>query len=87
MEAALAILTHQRQRAAQGKANTPCDDKEIEMSLGILLQHMSGPENLHKALAILTRLHSREAGKSGPCDDKEIELALASCLMLSLIHI
>ncbi|WP_196221249.1 hypothetical protein, partial [Sansalvadorimonas verongulae] len=49
---ALDILTHLRTRAAEGEANIPCHDKEIELTLGRHLQAMGGPDNLRKALEI-----------------------------------
>ncbi|MTI12558.1 hypothetical protein [Sansalvadorimonas verongulae] len=58
--------------------NTPCDDKEIELTLGKHLQIMGGADNLKTALDIFTQLRTRAAGGqvNTPCDDREIELAL-----------
>ncbi len=74
---ARAIFTGLRTQA--GRDNTPCDDKEIELALGMLLQTIgecgqpvTGPGHLYPAA-------HRAAGRNNtPCDDKEIELTLAS---------
>jgi len=81
---ALAIFTRLRRRAAGGRANTPCDDRDIELTLGRHLQLMGGPDNLQQALAIFTRLHSQTTrGRGNTCaDDKDIELALGRHLEL-----
>ncbi|WP_230459992.1 hypothetical protein, partial [Sansalvadorimonas verongulae] len=49
LKTAWGIFTRQRTRAAGGVANTPCDDKEIELALGRLLQAMEGTDNLKAA--------------------------------------
>ncbi|WP_196220775.1 hypothetical protein, partial [Sansalvadorimonas verongulae] len=61
LKMALDILTRLRTRATGGKANTPCENKEIELALGRLLQAMGGTENLRKALIIFTQLRTRAA--------------------------
>ncbi|WP_230459888.1 hypothetical protein, partial [Sansalvadorimonas verongulae] len=60
----------------------PCDDKDIELTLGRHLQLIGGTDNLQAALGIYTRLRTRAAvGKTNtPCDDKDIELALGRVL-------
>ncbi|WP_196221126.1 hypothetical protein, partial [Sansalvadorimonas verongulae] len=75
--------------------NTPCEDKEIELTLGRHLQLMGGTDNLRAALAIFTQLRTRAAGGARlrtraaggrvntPCDDKDIELALGRHLQLT----
>ena len=67
-----------------GRANTPCNDKEIELALGRHLQLMGGPDNLDKAMTIFTRLRTWHAGgrMNTPCNDKDIELALGRHLQL-----
>ena len=84
LEKALAIFTRLRTRAAAGRANTPCNDKEIELALGRHLQIMGGTDNRAKALAVFTLLRTRAAGgrTNSPCDDKEIELALGRHLQI-----
>ncbi|WP_196220994.1 hypothetical protein, partial [Sansalvadorimonas verongulae] len=59
LKMALDIYTGLRTQAAGGQANTPCDDKEIEITLGIYLQTLGGIGNLQKALDIFTRLRTR----------------------------
>ncbi|MTI12050.1 hypothetical protein E1189_03150 [Sansalvadorimonas verongulae] len=56
LQAALDIFVRLRTRAAGGQANTPCNDKEIELALGRHLQFMGGTDNLKMALDIFTRL-------------------------------
>ena len=65
--------------AARGQPDTPCNDKDIELTLGRHLQLMGGADNLEQALAIFTRLRSRAAQgqENTPCNDPEIELTLA----------
>ncbi|WP_196221222.1 hypothetical protein, partial [Sansalvadorimonas verongulae] len=67
-----------RTRAAGGRVNTPCDDKDIELTLGRYLQTIGGKGSLEVALEIFTRLRTRAAGGrvNTPCDDKDIELTL-----------
>ncbi|MTI14286.1 hypothetical protein E1189_14865 [Sansalvadorimonas verongulae] len=79
MKRALEIYTQLRTRAAGGQVNTPCDDKDIELTLGRLLQIMGGMDNMKIALDIYTQLRTQAAGGqvSTPCDDKEIELTWA----------
>ncbi|MTI11723.1 hypothetical protein E1189_01250, partial [Sansalvadorimonas verongulae] len=76
LKAALDIYTRLRTRAAGGKANTPCENKDIELTLGRHLQIMGGTDNLKAAWDIFTQLRTRAAGgvANTPCDDKEIEL-------------
>ncbi|WP_196220866.1 hypothetical protein, partial [Sansalvadorimonas verongulae] len=62
LKTALAIYTRLRTRAAGGKANTPCENKDIELTLGRYLQTMGGRDNLKMALDIYTRLRTRAAG-------------------------
>ena len=64
--------------------NTPCNDKDIELTLGRHFQLMGGMDNLEQALAIFTRLRTLAAGgrANTPCNDKEIELALGRHLQL-----
>ncbi|WP_180966574.1 hypothetical protein, partial [Endozoicomonas acroporae] len=55
--------------------DTPCNDKDIELTLGRQYQLM---ERYQEALTIFTKLRSDRSGHEGnPCNDKEIELALA----------
>ncbi|MCY4472236.1 MAG: hypothetical protein OXC07_05365, partial [Kistimonas sp.] len=84
MEKALAIFSRLRTRAAKGKVDTACDDKNIELTLGRHLQIMGGADNLDRALAIFTRLRTQAAKglPNTPCDDKEIELALGRLLQI-----
>ena len=80
---ALAIFTRLRAQAAGGQKNTPCNDKNIELTLGRHLELRGGADNLEQALAIYTRLRAQAAGKvDTPCDDKEIELTIARHLEL-----
>ncbi|WP_196220787.1 hypothetical protein, partial [Sansalvadorimonas verongulae] len=74
IKTALNIFTRLRSQAAGGKANTPCEDKEIELALGRLLQAMGGTDNLRAAWDIYIRLRIRAAGGQAntPCDDKDI---------------
>ncbi|WP_196221228.1 hypothetical protein, partial [Sansalvadorimonas verongulae] len=67
-----------RSRAAGGQANTPCDDKEIELALGRLFQDMGGEDNMRMAQNIFTRLRTQAAGgrANTTCDDRDIELTL-----------
>ena len=81
LEQALAIFTRLRIRAAGGQENTPCDDTDVELALGRLLELMGGPEQIwKKPWPSLPRLRSRAAAEADntPCNDKEIELALAA---------
>ncbi|MTI11671.1 hypothetical protein, partial [Sansalvadorimonas verongulae] len=55
LKAALDIFTRLRTLATGGRANIPCDDKEVELALGKLLQAMGGTDNLKTALDIFTR--------------------------------
>ena len=73
-----------RTQAAGGKEDTPCNDKDIELTLGRHLQLMGGADNLQEALAIFTRLRTRAAGGKAntPCNDKDLELALGMHLQL-----
>jgi len=84
LEKALAIFTQLRTRAAAGRVDTPCDDKNIELALGRHLQILGGADNLGKALAIYTRLRRHAAGgrENTSCNDKDIELALGRHLQL-----
>ncbi|MTI11643.1 hypothetical protein, partial [Sansalvadorimonas verongulae] len=80
LKTALDIYTRLRTRAAGGKVNTPCDDKEIELALGRYLQIIGDMDSLKAARDIYTLLRSRAAGGqvNTPCGDKDIELGLAS---------
>ncbi|WP_196220782.1 hypothetical protein, partial [Sansalvadorimonas verongulae] len=73
LRAAWEIFTQLRIRAAGGRVNTPCNDKDIELALGRLLQAMGGTGNLRAALGIFTRLRIRAAGgrTNTPCEDKD----------------
>jgi len=42
------LFTQLRTWYANGRVNTPCHDKEIELTLGRLLQLMGGKDNLAK---------------------------------------
>ncbi|WP_196221113.1 hypothetical protein, partial [Sansalvadorimonas verongulae] len=76
--AALDIYTRLRTQAA-GQPNTPCDDKEIELTLARHFQLMGDKDSQQQALDIFTRLRTRAAGKPNiPCDDKDIELGIAA---------
>ncbi|WP_230460105.1 hypothetical protein, partial [Sansalvadorimonas verongulae] len=90
LRTALGIFTQLRTRAAGGKVNTPCDDKDrtntpcddkdIELALGRNLQIMGDADNLKAALDIFVRLRTQAAsGKATPLSgDKDIELSLAA---------
>ncbi|WP_196221010.1 hypothetical protein, partial [Sansalvadorimonas verongulae] len=80
LKAALDIFTRLRTRAAGGVANTPCEDRDIELALGRLFQVMGGTDNLQVAWDIYTRLRTRATGGVAdiPSENKEIELGLAS---------
>ncbi|MTI12024.1 hypothetical protein E1189_03010 [Sansalvadorimonas verongulae] len=65
MKKALEIFTQLRTLAARGQVNTPCNDKEVELALGRLLEAMGGSENMKKALHIYTRLRTRAAWGPG----------------------
>ncbi|MTI12448.1 hypothetical protein E1189_05295, partial [Sansalvadorimonas verongulae] len=84
LQAALNIFTRLRTRAAGGKVNTPCDDKEIELALGRHLEVMGGADSMKAAQDIYTRLRIRAAGgvENTPCEDKEIELTLGRHLQI-----
>ncbi len=84
LQQALTIFTRLRTRAAAGRENTPCDDKDIELTLGRHLALMGGPANLQQARAVFTRLRTWHAGgrQNTPCGDKEIELSLGRHLQL-----
>ncbi|WP_196220785.1 hypothetical protein, partial [Sansalvadorimonas verongulae] len=73
LRAAWEIFTQLRIRAAGGRVNTPCNNKDIELALGRLLQAMGGTDNLKAARDIFTRLRTRTAGGrvNTPCDDKD----------------
>ncbi|WP_196221082.1 hypothetical protein, partial [Sansalvadorimonas verongulae] len=78
------IFMQLRTRAAGGKVNTPCNDREIELALGRLLQAMGGTNNLRAARDIFIQLRTRAAGGQAntPCYDKDIELTLARHLQI-----
>ncbi|MTI11892.1 hypothetical protein E1189_02260, partial [Sansalvadorimonas verongulae] len=80
LKTALDIYTRLRTRAAGGQENTPCNDKDIEITLGRHLKIMGGADNQRKALEIYSRLRTRATGEQVNIlsDDKEIELGLAS---------
>ncbi|WP_230460207.1 hypothetical protein, partial [Sansalvadorimonas verongulae] len=59
LKAALDIFVRLRTLAAGGQANTPCEDREIELTLGRHLQVMGGMDNLRTALDIFTQLRTR----------------------------
>ncbi|MTI12451.1 hypothetical protein E1189_05340 [Sansalvadorimonas verongulae] len=58
----LEIFIGLRTRAAGGQANTPCDDKEIELAMGRALEIIGGMNNLKMALGIYTCLRTRASG-------------------------
>ncbi|WP_196220916.1 hypothetical protein, partial [Sansalvadorimonas verongulae] len=65
---------------ARGQANTPCEDKEVELALGRHLQVMGGTADLRTARDIFIQLRTWAAGGQVniPCGNKTIELGLAS---------
>ncbi|WP_196220781.1 hypothetical protein, partial [Sansalvadorimonas verongulae] len=73
LQTAMDIFVRLRTQAAGGHANTPCDDKEIELALGRHLQLMGGTDNLKMAVDIFTRLRTQAAGGqvNTPCGDKD----------------
>ena len=79
LQEALCIFLALRQRAAYGKANSPCSDKAIELALGRCYGQLGGEENLKKGLAIYTRLRCMAAGNKPdtPCNETDIEMTLA----------
>ncbi|MTI14288.1 hypothetical protein E1189_14875 [Sansalvadorimonas verongulae] len=78
LRAALDIFTRLHTRVATGQVSTPCGDKDIELTMGRLLQVMGGKENLRAALDIFIQMRTRAAGQvHTPCDDRDIELAWA----------
>gem|GEM_PF-3101326 len=82
LERALQLFTRLRARAAKGRENVPCRDKDIELALGRLLEAMGGAPNREKALVIYKRLHTRAARRRrrSPCASKDIELTFARLL-------
>jgi len=84
LDKALAIFIQLRTRTAGGRVNTPCNDKDIELTLGRHLQLMGGADNMAKALDVFTRLRTwHAAGRiNTPCNDKDIELTLGRHLAL-----
>ncbi|WP_196220957.1 hypothetical protein, partial [Sansalvadorimonas verongulae] len=58
----------------------PCNDKDIELAMGMHLQVMGDTANLRAARNIFTRLRTWAAGGqvNTPCRDQGIELGLAS---------
>ncbi|WP_196221138.1 hypothetical protein, partial [Sansalvadorimonas verongulae] len=70
LRAAWDIFTRLRTQAAGGWVNIPCNDREIELALGRLLQVMGGTDNLKRALDIFTRLsiQATRGQANTPCD-------------------
>ncbi|MTI11662.1 hypothetical protein [Sansalvadorimonas verongulae] len=82
MRTALDIYTRLRTQAAGGQPDTPCDDKDIELTLARHLQLMGDKVSQQQALDIFTWLRTQAAGQPNiPCDDKDIELGIAAILV------
>ena len=84
LQQALAIFTRLRTWHAGGRMNTPCNDKDIELTLGRHLQLMGEQTIWKRPWRSLPGCAPgmREDGCNTPCNDKEIELTLGRHLQL-----